>query len=205
MSRGRSHSSVRGACSLHQRVRLGQLLALRTSAAKRGNDLEEIADDSERRDLEDRRVRIAVDRHDVVRTLHPDVVLHRATDADGDVEARRDRPSRLADLLVVRSPSGIDDGPRCPNRRAKRLRQLLDDGEVSGLLEPPPSTHDHVSRVEPGGAGPLRRRLDERHALVFRRQRHVEHLDDRLGQTGLRFRETPGSHRRHDWVHHRET
>ena len=78
--------------------------------------------------------------------------------------------------------------PRPPRQR---VRKLLDHREVSGLLQPPSSTHDHLCRVEPGRAGPFRRRLDERNTLIILRQRHVEHLDDRLGQTGLRFGKLP--------------
>src|SRR5829696_6740273 len=99
--------------------------------------------------------------------MNADVVLHRATDADGDVEARRDGLARLADLLVVRSPSGVDHRPRGPNRSAERLRQLLDDRELGGLFEPPPPTHDDVSGIEARRSGSLRCGLDERRTLVI--------------------------------------
>src|SRR6476659_336294 len=48
--------------------RLGQL----------GDDLVQIADHTEVRELEDRGVRVLVDRKDVLRVLHPDLVLDRA-------------------------------------------------------------------------------------------------------------------------------
>src|SRR3954468_4211257 len=56
--------------------RLGQL----------GDDLVQIADHAEIRELEDRRVRVLVDRQDVLRVLHSDLVLDRAGDAGGEVE-----------------------------------------------------------------------------------------------------------------------
>src|SRR5919202_1178327 len=54
------------------------------------DDLVQVADDAEVGVLEDRRVRVLVDRDDRPRPLHPDLVLDRARDSDGDVEPRRD-------------------------------------------------------------------------------------------------------------------
>src|SRR4051795_1524110 len=51
--------------------RLGQL----------GDDLVQVADHAEVGELEDRRVRVLVDRKDVLRVLHPDLVLDRSGDA----------------------------------------------------------------------------------------------------------------------------
>src|SRR6516165_10196806 len=73
-------------------------------------DFVEIADDPEVRELEDRRVRVLVDRDDVLRGLHPDLVLDRAGDPGGQVQLRRHGLAGLADLRRVRVPAGVDDG-----------------------------------------------------------------------------------------------
>src|SRR3990167_2460684 len=59
------------------------------------DDLVEIADDPKVGEVEDRRVRVLVDRNDRPGALHPDLVLDRARDAERDVELRRDRLARL--------------------------------------------------------------------------------------------------------------
>src|SRR5207245_9141393 len=59
-------------------------------------DLVQVADDAEVGELEDRRVLVLVHRHDVLRALHPDLVLDRARDAEREVELRRDRLAGLA-------------------------------------------------------------------------------------------------------------
>src|SRR3954447_24048925 len=80
--------------------RLGQL----------GEDLVQIPDHAEIRELEDRRVLVLVDREDVLRALHPNLVLDRAGDAGRQVKLRRDRLAGLADLGRVRVPAGVDHG-----------------------------------------------------------------------------------------------
>src|SRR4029453_15781678 len=56
-----------------------------------GQDLVEIAHDAEVRELEDRRVRVLVDRDDVLGVLHADLVLDRPREAARQVPLRRDR------------------------------------------------------------------------------------------------------------------
>src|SRR5215208_1175957 len=51
-----------------------------------GQDLVEVADDAEVGELEDRRVRVLVDRDDVLRGLHSHLVLDGARDARREVE-----------------------------------------------------------------------------------------------------------------------
>src|SRR3954454_4165586 len=66
------------------------------------HDLVEVADHPEVAELEDRRVRVLVDREDVLGVLHPDLVLDRAGDARRQVQLRRDGLPGLADLRRVR-------------------------------------------------------------------------------------------------------
>src|SRR3954465_12230062 len=88
--------------------------------------LVEVADDAEVGELEDRRVGVLVDRDDVLRGLHAELVLDRARDAGGEVELRRDGLAGLADLRRVGVPAGVDDGAGCGDRAAERARELLE-------------------------------------------------------------------------------
>src|ERR687895_2283767 len=60
-----------------------------------GQDLVEIADHAEVGELEDGRVRVLVDRDDVLGALHADLVLDRTRDARRQVELRRHRLAGL--------------------------------------------------------------------------------------------------------------
>src|SRR5581483_11488071 len=89
------------------------------------NDLVHVADDAEIGELEDRRVRILVDRDDDVRALHAHLVLDSAGDAERDIELRRDRLTRLADLSRVRIPARVDNRARRADGAAERARELF--------------------------------------------------------------------------------
>src|SRR5918999_5514685 len=69
-----------------------------------GQDLVQVADHAQIGELEDRRVRVLVDRDDVLGALHADLVLDRTRDARRQVELRRHRLAGLADLGGVRVP-----------------------------------------------------------------------------------------------------
>src|SRR6476620_3888265 len=99
------------------------------------DDLVEIADDAEVGELEDRGVRVLVDRHDVLRGLHADLVLDRARDAGREVELRCHGLARLADLRRVRVPAGVDDRACRRDRAAERARELLEPLEALGLAQ----------------------------------------------------------------------
>ena len=71
-------------------------LRARTSSVELRDDLVQVADDAEVGEVEDRRVRVLVDRDDHARALHADLVLDRAGDAERDVELRRDGLARSA-------------------------------------------------------------------------------------------------------------
>src|SRR5262245_47683106 len=104
-----------GSAALLRFDRLGQL----------GDDLVQVADHAEVGELEDRGVRILVDRKDVLRVLHPDLVLDRARDAGREVELRRDRLPGLADLGRVGVPAGVDDRAGRGDGAAHRVGELL--------------------------------------------------------------------------------
>src|SRR3954470_7695458 len=101
-----------------------------------GDDLVEVAHDAEVGELEDRGVRVLVDRHDVLRGLHADLVLDGARDAGREVQLRRDRLAGLPDLAGVRVPAGVDhragggDGAVAAERAGEGL-QLLEAVRVA--------------------------------------------------------------------------
>src|SRR5690606_10828320 len=68
-------------------------------------DLVQIANDAEVGELEYRCVRILVDRKDVLRVLHADLVLDRAGDTGREVQLRSDRLAGLADLGRIGVPA----------------------------------------------------------------------------------------------------
>src|SRR5688572_5506116 len=77
-----------------------------------GQDLEDVTHDAVVGDLEDGRVGVLVDAHDHLGRRHPGQVLDGPADAAGHVERGRNRLARLADLVLVIDPAGVDDGPR---------------------------------------------------------------------------------------------
>src|SRR4051812_17500265 len=113
--------------------RLGQL----------GQDLVQVADDAEVRELEDRGVGVLVDGHDVLRGLHAHLVLDRAGDARREVQLRRDGLARLADLRRVRVPAGVDDRAGRGDGRvaAEGAGQLHELVESLLLAEPAATGH----------------------------------------------------------------
>src|SRR4051794_12498745 len=100
--------------------RLGQL----------GDDFVQVAHHPEVRELENRRVRVLVDREDVLRVLHPDLVLDRAGDTGGEVQLRRHRLPGLADLGRVGVPAGVDDRAGRGDGSAHRVGELLAELEA---------------------------------------------------------------------------
>src|SRR3954469_3569880 len=97
------------------------------------DDLVEVADDAEVGELEDRGVRVLVDRHDVLRALHADLVLDRARDAGREVELRRHRLARLPALRRVRVPAGVDHRAGRGDGAAERAGEGLERLEAFGL------------------------------------------------------------------------
>ena len=87
---------------------------------QRRRDLEDVALNAVVGDLEDRRFGVLVDGDDRPRALHADEVLNRAGDAERDVELRRHRLTRAADLPLHRQPAVVADRPRRGQLGAER-------------------------------------------------------------------------------------
>src|SRR3954452_4950111 len=144
-----------------------------------GEDLVEVADDAEVGELEDRRVGVLVDGHDVLRGLHADLVLDRAGDARGEVQLRRDGLARLADLRRVRVPAGVDHrtGGRDGGVAAERLGQVLGELEALGLAQAAAAGHQDVGALDVDVGAALLAARDHRGLLRVRAELDVDRLD----------------------------
>src|SRR4051812_25711698 len=131
--------------------RLGQL----------GDDFVQVADHAEVRELEDRRVRVLVDREDVLRVLHPDLVLDRSRDAGGEVQLRRHRLPGLADLGRVGVPAGVDHRAGRGDGTAHRLGQLLAELEALFGAEAAAAADEDVGVLDVDVGAPLLAALDQ--------------------------------------------
>ena len=98
---------------------------------ERRRDLEQVALDAVVGHFEDRRLGVLVDGDDRARALHADQVLNRARDAERDVQLRRHRLARAADLALHRQPAVVADRPRRRELGAERLGELLGDRRCS--------------------------------------------------------------------------
>ncbi len=92
--------------------------------------VEQVRNQTEIRNLEDRRFFVFVDRHDDFRVLHAREVLDRTRDADGDVQVRGDDLTGLAHLPVDRLIARVDGGARGTNSRAQLVGLTFDQFEV---------------------------------------------------------------------------
>src|SRR5680860_463802 len=106
------------------------------------DDLEQIADNAKRGNLEDRRLWIAVDRDDAIGSGHPDKVLGRSGDANRQVQLRTYGMTGGSNLVAVRTPSRADRGARCADGRMKHSGEFLDQREVLGFAEATPAGDD---------------------------------------------------------------
>ena len=142
-----------------------------------------VADDAEIRELEDRRIRVLVDRDDHPGALHADLVLDRARDAARDVELRRHRLAGLANLGRVRVPAGVDDRARRADRTAQRLRELFHEREVLRAAEPAAAGDDHRCVLDRRAFALLVRLVDHprRRGEVFERDRCILHFRGAAG------------------------
>src|SRR5215203_6292302 len=142
-----------------------------------GHDLVEVADDPEVGELEDRGVRVLVDRDDVLRALHADLVLDRAGDPGRQVQLRRDRLARLADLGGVGVPAGVDHRARRRDGAAERTGEILQRLEALGLAEPAAAGHEEVGVLDVHVGTALLAALHHRRLQRMRRVLDVDVLD----------------------------
>ena len=112
-----------------ERDRAYEPRTFRSSALIAGHDLVQVADHRVVGAREDRRLRVAVDREDLLRALRAGDVLRRAADAARDVQIRGDLRARLPDLVGVRAPAGGRDDARAADRAAEQAGELFDDVE----------------------------------------------------------------------------
>src|SRR5829696_5963911 len=155
---------------------LRSLLGLHSLGELR-QDLVEVADDAEVGELEDRGVRILVDRHDVLRGLHADLVLDRAGDARREVQLRRDGLARLPDLRRVGVPAGVDHRARRGDGAAERLGELLAELEALRLAEPAAAGHEEVGVLDVHVGAALLAALDHRRLEGVRGELDLHVLD----------------------------
>src|SRR3954451_4096154 len=113
-----------------------------------GQDLVQVADDAQVGELEDRRVLVLVDRDDVLRRLHADLVLDGARDAGRQVQLRRDALAGLADLRRVRVPARVDDRAGRRDGAAQGVGQLLAELEALGLAQAASARYENLGVLD---------------------------------------------------------
>src|SRR5215218_5506965 len=150
-----------------------------------GDDLVQVADDPEVGELEDRGVGVLVDRHDVLRGLHADLVMDGAGDAGRQVQLRRDRLARLADLGGVGVPARVDHSAGGRHGAAHRAGELLELLEALGLAEAAAAGHEDVGVLDVDVRAALLAALDHRGLGREVRQLDVHVLDRRAGAVAL--------------------
>src|SRR5207249_9894957 len=101
-----------------------------------GHDFEDVADHAVVGNFEDGSVRILVDGDAGAGALHADDVLNRATDAQGEIEFRRDGLPRTAYLALHGEPALITTRTRCGDPAAQRFRQRFALRHTSAGVEP---------------------------------------------------------------------
>src|SRR3954454_20722575 len=150
-----------------------------------GQDLVEIADDPEVGELEDRSVGVLVDRDDVLRVLHADLVLDRTGDARGQVQLRRDGLARLADLRGVGVPAGVDDRAGRRDGAAHGGGQLLAELEALGLAQAAAAGHEDRGVLDVDVGAALLATLEHLRLLGVLGERDLDVLDLRRASAGL--------------------
>src|SRR5215217_4640523 len=150
-----------------------------------GDDLVQVADDPEVGELEDRGVGVLVDRHDVLRGLHADLVLDGTGDAGRQVQLRGDGLARLADLGGVGVPARVDHRAGGRHGAAHRAGQLLEGLEALGLAEPAAAGHQDVGVLDVHVGAALLAALDHGGLEAVGRVLDVDVLDGRRAGAGL--------------------
>src|SRR5207247_3066971 len=121
-----------------------------------------IPDNTEVRILKNWGLGIFVDRHHDTGTTDPYEVFEGATDADSEVELRRNRPAGESHLMLSGEPAQVSDVTRGRERRAAQGRgQLLDDRQVLRSTDAFAHANSDLSRVEGCGLDYIRAALAE--------------------------------------------
>src|SRR5215216_2416560 len=150
-----------------------------------GHDLVEVADDAEVGELEDRGVRVLVDRHDVLRGLHAHLVLDGPGDAGRQVQLRGHGLTRLADLRRVGVPARVDHRAGGRHGAAHRAGELLEGLEALGLAEPAAAGHEDVGVLDVHVGAALLAALDHCGLQGVRRELDVDVLHGRRAAAAL--------------------
>src|SRR4051812_23130363 len=168
--------SAGAGCPLREAIVLAALLGLH-GLGELGQDLVEIAHDAQVGELEDRGVRVLVDRHDVLGVLHADLVLDGARDARRQVQLRRDGLARLADLRGVGVPAGVDHRAGGRDGAAERVGEVLAELEALGLAQAAAAGDQDVGVLDVDVGAALLAALDHLRLLGVLGERHVDVLD----------------------------
>ena len=102
-----------------------------------------------------------------------------------EVQLRRDRLARLADLSGVRVPAGIDDRPGRGDRRVATERggEILGELEALGLAEPATAGDEDVGALDVDVGAALLAALD--HLRLVRPRRVLDVDVDHLGRAAV--------------------
>ena len=82
------------------------------------------------RNIENGRIRIAVDRDDTVGLAHPGHMLDLSGNPHSDVELGTHRCTGLSDLMILADDPGVNRGTGGTDFSAEHVRQLLEQGKI---------------------------------------------------------------------------
>src|ERR1051325_2739775 len=115
--------------------RLASSSGLLYQAGDVGNDVLVVADDAEVGGLEDRGIRVLVDRDNGAGPLQPNCVIELAGDGDGEIETRSDGAAREPNLKGTGKDAFPNAGQSGAQGPAKGLRQVLHHPHVLFIAE----------------------------------------------------------------------
>lgn len=153
---------------------------------------EQVADEADIGDLEDRRLRVLVDRDDGASVLDAGQVLDGAGNADRHVQFRRDDLAGLADLQLIGHVAGVDRRARGADRCAELVGELVDDLEVLRRADAAAAGDHALGALQVGAVGLARSQADE--AGVAGQRRVDAGRFDRRATALRRFRPRGAAH-----------